>query len=102
MNFQENLKLYRKAAGYKTAKEFAEKLGIPYPSYMPYENRGREPKYSVLIEIARELHVSIDDLLGYKPTSAFIQLPTSYLQEIKKSLQNANTELQQALRKCDI
>ena len=33
---------------------------------MGYENRGREPKFSTLIKMADTLHVSIDNLLGYK------------------------------------
>lgn len=65
MLFQERLRMYREQAGYKSAKEFAEKLGIPYPSYMAYENKKREPKYEVLKKIASFLHVTIDDLLDY-------------------------------------
>lgn len=66
MTFQSNLKKYREIAGYSQAKEFAEKIGVPYQTYMGYENRGREPKFSTLIKIADTLHVSIDKLLGYK------------------------------------
>lgn len=64
MGFQENLRRYREQAGYMQAKDFAKVLGISYPTYMGYENRGREPRYALLIRIARRLHVSIDDLLG--------------------------------------
>lgn len=67
MGFQENLIHYREKAGYKSAKDFSEKLGINYTTYMGYENKGREPKYSLLVEIARLLHVSVDNLLGYDP-----------------------------------
>lgn len=66
MTFQSNLKKYREIAGYSQAKEFAEKIGVPYQTYMGYENRGREPKFSTLIKIADALHVSIDKLLGYE------------------------------------
>lgn len=65
MTFAERLKHYRELAGYKTGKEFAEHLNIPYPSYMAYENRGREPKYNLLCKICDSLHVSIDELLGH-------------------------------------
>lgn len=65
MAFQENLKKFRIRAGYTQAKEFAKVLGISYPTYMGYENRGREPKFELLKKIASVLHVSIDDLLGY-------------------------------------
>lgn len=67
MGFQENLIHYREKAGYKSAKDFSEKLGINYTTYMGYENKGREPKYSLLVQIARLLHVSVDNLLGYDP-----------------------------------
>lgn len=67
MGFQENLKKYRELAGYHQAKDYAKVLGISYPTYMGYENRGREPKFDLLIKIASTLHVSIDELLGYDP-----------------------------------
>lgn len=67
MSFQENLKKYREQAGFKQAKEFAQFLDIPYTSYMAYENKGSFPNEKTLIKIADALHVSIDDLLGYKP-----------------------------------
>lgn len=64
MSFQENLKYYRERAGYKSAKEFANTLGIPPNTYVGYEVRGREPKYTTLCKIADLLQVSTDDLLG--------------------------------------
>ena len=64
MSFQKNLKYYRKKAGYKTARDFAEVLNIPYASYVAYENKKREPKYQTLIQIANALNVSIDKLIG--------------------------------------
>lgn len=72
MTFQDNLKKYREMAGYTQAKEFAEKIGVPYQTYMGYENRGREPKFDTLKKIANALHVSIDELLGYMPEPATI------------------------------
>ena len=35
-------------------------------AYGNYENGEREPKLDILIKIATTLHVSVDDLLGYK------------------------------------
>lgn len=67
MSFQENLKKFRIRAGYTQAKDFAKVLGISYPTYMGYENRGREPKFELLTKIASVLHVSIDDLLDNVP-----------------------------------
>lgn len=67
MLFQERLRKYREAAGYESAKDFAMELGIPYSSYMAYENKKREPKYDVLMEIADKLGITVDELLGYVP-----------------------------------
>lgn len=63
MSFQENLRYYRAKAGYKSAKEFAEVLGLPYATYAGYEYKNREPKYNTLCKIADLLNVSIDELL---------------------------------------
>ena len=67
MNFSENLKKYREAAGYKTAKDFAAALGIGYTTYVGYENKGREPNYETLCAIAQKLGVSVDELVGNEP-----------------------------------
>ena len=66
MGFQENLKYYREKAGYKTAKELADVLKLPYNTYAGYESKGREPKYNTLCKIADLLNVSTDELLGAK------------------------------------
>lgn len=66
MNFRENLRCYRKKAGYKTAKEFSNALGIPYNTYTAYENQKREPKLDMLVKIADLLNVSTDELLEVK------------------------------------
>lgn len=69
MNFSENLKKYREAAGYKTAKDFAAAMGIGYTTYVGYENKGREPNYETLCAIAQKLFVSVDELVGNAPPS---------------------------------
>ena len=66
MNFHENLKYYREKAGYKTAKELADILNLPYSTYAGYESKGREPKYNTLCKIADLLNVSTAELLGAK------------------------------------
>lgn len=71
MNFQERLIMHRKAAGYKTGKEFSAALDISYPSYMAFENKGREPKYDTLCKIADALHVTTDELLGHTVRDSF-------------------------------
>lgn len=62
--FQSNLKKARIKAGYKTAKDFVKVLSISYDAYITYENKGREPRYDVLIEIAKKLNVTLNELLG--------------------------------------
>lgn len=64
MNLDKNLRYYREQAGYKTAKEFADILNIPYNTYTAYENQKREPKLEMLIKIADLLNVSLDNLVG--------------------------------------
>lgn len=80
MSFQDNLKFYREKAGYKTAKDFAKILSVSYDAYIGYENKGREPKYSVLVEIAQTLGVTTDELLDSNST----EINTiKYLKELK-------------------
>lgn len=90
MALRDNLKYFRKKAGYRTGKDFANAIGIKVPTYMTYEaaNRAkaRWPSEEVLIKIASALRVSIDDLLGYhipddkeeKDTSEAVNHPDYY------------------------
>lgn len=66
MNFAENLRMYREKAGYKSAKEFSQKLGVPYTTYVAYENKDREPRYNTLCKIAQLLKVTPNDLLEFR------------------------------------
>ncbi len=84
MSFQENLRYYREKAGYSKAKDFAEKLGIAYGTYLPYENQGREPRYDMLVKIATLLNVSTDTLLDMPTTKT-----TSSISELKDVLTRA-------------
>lgn len=65
MALKDNLKRLREQAGYSNGKELADTLGIAYPRYMTYE-RGSWPNEEIITKIAKTLHVSVDDLLGYK------------------------------------
>ena len=71
MSFQDNLRRAREKAGYESAKDFSDRLGISYTTYMNYESKGREPKYDRLCEIAAALHVTTDELLGYDGESVW-------------------------------
>lgn len=66
MTFQENLRYYRKKAGYAQAKDFAAAIGVPYTTYIGYESYGKEPRYKTLCRIADALHVTTDELLGFE------------------------------------
>lgn len=63
--FSKNLKKARIKAGYSTAKDFAKELNIPYTTYMAYEKKGNEARYDVLIKIAKKLHTSPNELIGF-------------------------------------
>lgn len=69
MQFKDNLKCYREKQNI-SAKELAERINVPYTTYLNYENKGSEPKYEVLCKIAAVLCVSIDELLGYEGKDA--------------------------------
>lgn len=70
MCFSQRLKVFRQKAGYKTAKDFARTLGIPYSTYVPYENKNREPRFDTLKRICQLLNVSAEDLLMADPFKA--------------------------------
>lgn len=69
MSFMCNLRKYRELAGISSAKDMSALLGIPYPTYLGYENKNAEPKFDVLCEIASILGVSIDTLLDHETNS---------------------------------
>ena len=76
MAFKDNLKRIRAEKGFTTAKEFTErglqresKAGksakVKYTTYHAYENSNRLPPEDLIVDIAKSLKVSIDDLFGY-------------------------------------
>ena len=87
MGFQENLKYYREKAGYKTAKELADVLKLPYNTYAGYESKGREPKYNTLCKIADLLNVSTDELLGRENNILGMNEDKKLLKYVKDNLQ---------------
>lgn len=89
MNLDKNLRYYRNKAGYKTAKEFADALDIPYNTYTAYENQKREPKLEMLCKIADLLNISLDDLVGRTPVNEDDLLKKI----INESLKNGGCEL---------
>ena len=65
--FQERLRYYREKAGYNTANEFAQKIGIPYSTYSSYEKGTNKPTNEKIGIIADKLGITTDELLGVMP-----------------------------------
>lgn len=58
----------RKAAGYRSSKDFAAVLGIPATTYSRYERNLADPETGIPLRaawaIADKLHCSIDEIVG--------------------------------------
>ena len=82
MNFRENLIKFRKAK-YPSARKFAQELGIPYNTYLSYENPAKptEPRYEMLVKIAALLDVTTDELLGYVNVDAAAERFKNYIEK---------------------
>lgn len=82
MNFRENLIQFRKAK-YPSARKFAQELGIPYNTYLSYENptKPTEPRYEMLVKIAALLDVTTDELLGYVNVDAAAERFKKYIEK---------------------
>lgn len=59
-----NLQSIRKRAGFRSAKAFAEHMGIPVPTYTDYEQGRRAFDLTRAIEFADALGCSLDELAG--------------------------------------
>lgn len=81
MKFSENLRRYREQAGFKSAKEFADLIGVQYSTYVNYENSDREPRFDIVSKIAKALNISIDQLMGF-------ERPEDKIQRYRQKLQN--------------
>ena len=60
----ESLQARRKAAGYRSARSFADAAGIPLSAYTEYEQGRRAMSYERAWEIADVLGCSMDELGG--------------------------------------
>lgn len=78
------IKLLRKNAGL-TQREMATRLGLSYSTYSNYENNLREPGLDVITKIAKELNVTIADILGLSKES---------IDDLEKSLSLSPEELE--------
>jgi transcriptional regulator with XRE-family HTH domain len=68
------LQRLRRAAGYRSARDFAEKVGIPASTYTRYENRPDGPDKPIPVSaawaIADELDCTIDAVVGREDVDA--------------------------------
>lgn len=83
MSFATNLRKYREQAGFKSAKEFADFINLPYTTYINYEkeNNSREPRFNIVSKIADALNISTDQLIGFEK-------PEDKTQRYRQKLQN--------------
>ena len=96
--FQDNLKHYRKKAGYSTAKEFAQKIGIPYSTYSSYEKGTNKPTNEKISIIADTLGITTDELLGHMPTVVYSDsIPKEVADTISRKAEEVK---QQYIRDC--
>lgn len=61
--FGEKLKEARERAGFETAKEFAESLGVEENRYRHWERGSAQPSLPMLARITRLLKVELSDLI---------------------------------------
>ena len=66
--FSKKLKAAREAAGYETAKEFAEALGVEENRYRHWERGSAQPDLTILTRLTRLLKVEVNELfpLAYR------------------------------------
>jgi len=67
-NFGKRLAQLRKEAGY-TQKELAEEIGATRRVIAYYETESEHPPANLLVDLAKILSVTTDELLGVKPVS---------------------------------
>lgn len=61
------LKELRKAAGWKSARSFAEHVGIPFDTYSSYEQGRRNFMLDTAVMFCNELGCTLDELAGREP-----------------------------------
>ena len=59
----------RKEAGYKSAKDFAEAIGMSESTYSRYESNPDNINMKAAIKLANFLHCSLDMVMGREPVN---------------------------------
>lgn len=67
-SFGHRLARFRKERGLSQV-EVAERIGIAQPNLSGYERGEAHPSFEILVQLARVLQVSGDELLGLRPVS---------------------------------
>jgi len=89
MDIKNNLKNIRKSRGL-TQEELAKKSGLTQRVIAYYENETEQISSTPLIELAKALEVSTDEILGLKQISSNLQLQineSKLLKKLKKVMQ---------------
>lgn len=96
ISFGECLKQARENAGL-SQKELAEKINVPIQTISRYENSNTEPRISMAYNIAKALHMSIDELLQINWNIALIEPRTNddcvFIANYYSNLLNSNFSL---------
>ena len=83
------LRQLRKAAGYKSARQYAEHIGVPQQTYNNYETGFRKLSLELACEICDDLGCTLDELCGRDE-----YVGSSYIQRVYESV---NDEGKQAI-----
>ena len=78
-DFGKRLAQLRKDAGY-TQKELADEIGATRRVIAYYETESEHPPANLLVDLAKALNVSTDELLGIKPTKQKVTKTDNRLQ----------------------
>lgn len=65
LEFSDRLKILRKQKGL-TQKEIAKLIGVYQGSYANWENGKREPKLEIIVQLAKILDTTPNELLGWR------------------------------------
>lgn len=68
--FSQILRTCRAEAGYRSARDFADAIGINENRYSRYERGTSEPNLSLICKIATHLNLTPNDLLGFSQSQA--------------------------------
>ncbi len=77
-----NLQLRRKAAGYKSAKAFADSMGLSTSAYTEYEQGRRAMSYERAWQFADALNCTLDELGGRDFKTSSMSISDSFEVEL--------------------